>query len=134
MSGFATTSASLSRFAFWPESQYAIVAGQRVYRWNFYWLDPHSLVGCPCQYELAMPDESAVGSTLERIFSRIGFRTRQNCDCGWIKEMLDDAPISFVDEHKLRIANLISDSAAKQKVFTPAAAVVPFISLAIRFH
>lgn len=122
-----------NRYAFWPAGgSYRFAKDDlRVYTWNFYWMSPEEVDGCPVPYEIAPPDESAVGTRLKSMFRLVGFHADSGCQCDALAGMLDAAGLDFIENHVDEVVELIRDSAAQLGVPAPRLILKRLVKLAI---
>lgn len=121
------------RYAFWPpDGSYKFAKDDlRVYPWNFYWLTPEEVEGCPVRYEIAPPDDSQVGTRLKATFRMFGFQADSGCRCDALAGMIDSAGLDFVANHVDEVVELIRDSAAQLGVPAPRLILKRLVKLAV---
>lgn len=118
------------RYAFWPEQKHQFSSQLCVYPWNFYWLADDEIDWSLVPYEEVPEDTSQVGSTLKRMFRWFGYKS-QHCNCEWIRQMLDDASLEFIEKHADKIVDLICKSARQQKTHANPILVRKLLALSV---
>lgn len=83
--------------------------------WKIYKINNTLIEKVEVPYEKVEEDSSKVGTRLKGYFEKIGYK-ESGCSCRSLGKLLDGLPISIIKKYRTRIAELISESAAKMNV------------------
>lgn len=121
------------RYAFWPQNgqRYSVLSpGITVFRWTFYELPADFVESCSVPHEAVPRDESKAGTRLKKWFRRFGFKPG-NCNCESIAKMMDEAGLSFLENHVDDLVDLIAQSAAQMQITAPKPLLRRLVRLAL---
>lgn len=112
------------KYVFFVENDIAI------HPWRIYNLTDEEIRKINLSGDYLGEDVSRIGTQLQSLFERLGYK-KGGCDCEYLRQLLDDASIDFVEKYVDPLSQLIAQSARKTGYRVPQLLVKWSLQLAI---